>query len=216
MSVFYKPSKSSDRYTAEDVTILIPVYNEDETIFRNVIDSVSRQGSEFIVFGDSCDEPFRHITEENGGKFVHVIKHTGKRGIMSIAIDYVKTPFVMFVDSDTILPDNAEKDMMLYFSENVGGVGSNITIYNNGKGVSSSSEFVERVREVLFKALSRSGSVMVLDGRCVIYKTEIVKPFLTSVEFTDNRILGKKSVLGDDRQITSYILHSGYKAVKDY
>ncbi len=196
--------------------MIIPVYKEDENIFRSVISSVSKQNSEFIVFGDSCEEPYKSITREYGGKFVHMVKHAGKRGIMSVAINYVETPLVMFVDSDTILPEGSESDMLLYFSEKVGGVGSNISIYNNGRGVSQSSEFVERVREVLFRALSKSGSVMVLDGRCVIYRTDVVRPFLTSEEFIENRVFGKKSILGDDRQITSYIIRSGYKAVKDY
>jgi cellulose synthase/poly-beta-1,6-N-acetylglucosamine synthase-like glycosyltransferase len=204
-------------YTVESVTIVVPVYNEKVDTFTKVIESIRSQGTSFIVVGDSSLEPYKTITENNGGKFVRTEKRGGKRGAMSLGIKYVDTKFVMFVDSDTTLPKNAVKKMLGYFKENTGGVGANISITKNSKGVSYSAEFMERAREVILKAMSsQGGSIMVIDGKCAIYRTEIVKPFMLSDEFTDFRVMGRQSIMGDDQQITAHIIKSGYKATKCY
>ncbi|CAC12002.1 membrane bound polysaccharide synthase related protein [Thermoplasma acidophilum] len=208
--------KSGDDFTAKDVTIVMPVYKEDPIVFEESVASASQQGSQVYVLGDDCDEPYKSIAEKHGCAFIRVSPHRGKRGILSYSMKIVKTPLVMFLDSDTVLDHGAVEDMIKYLEEDVGGVGTNISIFRNGHPVSYTSEFVERVREVIFKSMSRKSSVMVLDGRCALYRTNLVMPFLTSREFQDNTVMGKKSVLGDDRQLTSYIIRSGYRAVKDY
>lgn len=216
-SVSFKEEQG--RYSDIDknrVTIGIPVYNENVDTFRDVIKAVKQQGVRFVVLGDSSNEPYRTITEEYGGKFVLSEKRGGKRRALSLLLDHIDTEFVMFVDSDTIVPAGAVESMLSLMGENVGGVGTNIAIRNNKTGVYYSAEFLERAREVVFRAMSHHGNVMVLDGRCALYRTSIVRPLIQSSSFVYNKVLGKKSVMGDDRQITSYITKSGYKALKDY
>ncbi|KAA8923120.1 glycosyltransferase family 2 protein [Thermoplasma sp.] len=218
-SLTYRRSHNDDRrenFTAKDVTIVMPVYREDAAVFEESVIAATQQGSAVYVFGDDCDEPYRSIAEKHGCSFIKVSPHRGKRGIISYSMHIVETPLVMFLDSDTVLDRGAVDDMLKYLEADVGGVGTNISIFRNGHPVSYTSEFVERVREVIFKSMSRKSSVMVLDGRCALYRTDLVRPFLTSKEFQDNMVMGKRSVLGDDRQITSYIIRSGYRAVKDY
>ncbi|EQD49933.1 glycosyltransferase, partial [mine drainage metagenome] len=129
---------------------------------------------------------------------------------------YVDTPYVMFVDSDTLLPADSVADLLSSFTSEVGGVGANLRIVEDGRVLSYAAEFVERSREVILKAMNHNGHVMILDGGAAIYRTELVKPFILSKEFYDYRVLGRKSVAGDDRQLTSYVIKSGYKAIKNY
>ncbi|BAB60125.1 N-acetylglucosaminyltransferase [Thermoplasma volcanium GSS1] len=204
------------RYSTKDVTIVVPVYNEEVGIFAETMKSLRNQGAVVKVFGDSCDGVYKQIAESMGFDFIKIEEHVGKRGVLSRSMQYVDTPLVMFVDSDTVLPQGAVLDMLKYFDDHVGGVGTNITINKSGHPVSYSSEFVERVREVIFKSISKNSSVMVLDGRCAMYRADLVKPLLTSKEFTENIVMGRKSKLGDDRQITSYLIRQGYRTVKDY
>jgi len=218
-SLAYRKShniKNGEKFTPEDVTIVMPVYREDPIIFEEAVIAASKQGSKIFVFGDDCDEPYRSIANKHGCTFIRVSPHRGKRGILSHSMHFVQTPLVMFLDSDTVIDAGAVEDMIKYLDADVGGVGTNISIFRNGHPVSYASEFVERVREVIFKSMSRKSSVMVLDGRCSMYRTDIIRPFLMSREFQDNIVMGKRSVLGDDRQITSYIIRTGYRAVKDY
>lgn len=216
-SVYYRDRSSRKAVVNKnEVTIAIPVYNENVDTFRDVIRAVSQQDVNFVVVGDSSDEPYRTITTEAGGQFFHYAERGGKRKALSRLLDYVNTEYVMFVDSDTVVPPGAVESMLSMMNSRVGGVGTNIAVRNNKTPVSYSAEFLERAREVVFRAMSSHGNVMVLDGRCALYRTSVVKPLIQSDNFVNNKVLGKKSVMGDDRQITSFITKSGYKAVKDY
>lgn len=218
-------SYSSLRYTSktdaslvdlDDVTIVMPVYNEKIEIFTESIESVSRQGCKFIVVGDSSLEPYKTIVEEHGGEFILQAVRQGQKKAIVRAMDHVSTGYVLLMDSDTVLPDSAVSGMMSHFVGNVGGVGANLTIKKTGSPISYASEFVERSREVVFRAMSAHGNVMNLDGACVMYKTDIIKPFILSPDFSDFKFMGKASPLGEDWLMTGHIIKKGYKAVKDY
>ncbi|WP_188680941.1 glycosyltransferase [Thermogymnomonas acidicola] len=216
-SVFYSKNREYSIYGPGDVTVVMPVYNEDVQTFRMAVNSIARQKpARFIVVGDSSDEPYRTIATSAGAEFYLNIPRQGKRKALAYAMRMVKTPLVMFVDSDTIVPDGAIMSMASKVGPNIGGVGANIGIINDGRKVSYSSEFVERMREIIFRALSKNGSTMVLDGRCCLYRTGLISELILSEKFTDPRVLGKRSVMGDDRQMTSYIISKGYRAIKDF
>lgn len=215
-SMKYTSSTDSSIVKLENATIVVPVYNEKEEIFLEAIDSVAKQGCRFVVVGDSSYEPYKSIVESKGGVFIHQPVRQGKKKALVRAMDHVNTEYVVFMDSDTILPDNAVSSMMSHFVENVGGVGANLTIRKTGEPLSYASEFVERTREVIFRAMSAHGNVMNLDGACVMYKSEIISPFILSSEFSGMSVLGNVSSLGDDWQMTGYIIKNGYRAVKDY
>ena len=197
--------------------ILIPVYKEDVETFENVIRAVKYQGVRFIVVGDGIDsnDPYRSITEKYGGKFI-LKDHGGKRKALAEGMKYVDTDYVMFVDSDTVIPTNAMRDMLTNFKNNVAGVSVNIRIKQDNSKVSYASEFLERTREVIFRAMSYHGSIMIADGRCVLYKMDTIKDYITSPAFKDKQILGKTTISGDDIELTSYLIKTGHKVVKDY
>lgn len=200
----------------DDVTIVMPVYNEKVEIFEESVESISRQQCKFIVVGDSSLEPYRTIVENNGGTFIHQAVRQGQKKAIVRGVREVSTKYIMLMDSDTVLPPDAVSSMMSYFVGNVGGVGANLSIKKTGSSLSYASEFVERTREVVFRAMSAHGNVMNLDGACVMYRTDIIKPFILSPEFSDFKFMGKPSPLGEDWLMTGYIIKNGYKAVKDY
>ncbi len=217
-SVFYKDGTKVTIHSPDEVTIVIPVYNEDASVFRNTVKAAASQGSKLVVIGDGMGEPYRSITLEHGGNFIMNPKRGGKRSCMVLAMDSVTTPFVMFVDSDTLVPADGVRKLLTKFEPDVGGVGANLSVAIDGSPVSYSSEFVERSREVVHKAMSVSGSVMILEGPCAVYRTSIVKPFIQSPEFREMKVFGKKGPqgMGDDRQLTSHVIRSNYRAVKNY
>ena len=215
-SINYRQPIGTNSVNPDRVTALIPVYNEDPEIFARVISAVRKQGIKFVVVGDSSFDPYRKITDENGGTFIYLPKHGGKRKAVSEGMREIATDFVLLVDSDTIIPANTVSSMLSKFDPDVGGIGANLSVSRDNNWISYSAEFVERSREVLFRSLSAHGSVMLLDGACVMYRTSLVKPFILSREYTDHRVFGKKSQLGDDRQLTGFIIRSDYKAIKDF
>lgn len=216
---------SSLRYTSktdptlankDEVTIVMPVYNERVEIFEESVESISQQGCKFIVVGDSSLEPYKTIVENHGGTFILQEVRQGQKKAIVRGVKEVSTRYVMLMDSDTVLPPDAISSMMSHFVENVGGVGANLSIKRTGSPISYASEFVERTREVVFRAMSAHGNVMNLDGACVMYRTDLIKPFILSPEFSDFTFMGKPSPLGEDWLMTGYIIKNGYRAVKDY
>ena len=215
-STFYKKGERVDNIDTSEATIVIPVFKENVDVFREVIVSIKLQGAPFIAVGDSSLEPYKSITEENGGKFIYIPERGGKKNALVTGIKEVTSKYVMFVDSDTVIPAGTLKSMLSYFATGIAGVGVNIHIKNDGTGVSYASEFIERLTEMISKSMSRRGNVYVLDGRCAAYRTDIVKPFMLSDDFLNKKLMGKKIMLGDDMLLTSYLIKNKHKMVKDY
>jgi cellulose synthase/poly-beta-1,6-N-acetylglucosamine synthase-like glycosyltransferase len=199
-----------------DVTIIVPVYRTDPRDFQESLASVAQQGCPFVVVGDGCVEPYRGITEELNGRFIALDHHGGKKAALAAGIDTVRTPYVLLVDSDSVLPPRAAQDLAAHFSPGVGGVGANLSVKDTGHPVAYCAEFVERAREVVLRAMSSQGSVLYLDGACAMFKTEVVRPFVRSSDFQQLRVFGQPSSLGDDWQLTDFILREGLTTAKAY
>ncbi|MEM0143587.1 MAG: glycosyltransferase [Candidatus Parvarchaeum sp.] len=211
---FYKKrerTKSSSN-TKDSLTILIPVYNEQESLFKKCIKSVKRQETKFIVIGNGCLSPYKQITEENGGKFVYLPKNIGKKGALATGIKLIKSEYVMFLDSDTILPKKAAEKLIEKFDDKTAGVGAEIRIIKEkNKFVYYPSEMLQRLRQLSFKAMSYFDRVMVVNGQCAVYRTSVIKDFICSKEFLNSEFLGKKLIIGDDIMITKHVNSLGYK-----
>ncbi|BFH72425.1 glycosyltransferase family 2 protein [Sulfurisphaera javensis] len=210
-----KKIEKHSMYTLSDLTAVIPVYKENANLFERVIRALYDIGIEFVVVGDSSLEPYKSITERYGGKFIHLKEHKGKRYALAEGIKYVNSPLVMFLDSDTIVTKDALQKMIKRFTEDVGGVGPNIRIMSEGnKYAYYYSEFFERLSEIVNRAVSYFGSAIILSGQCAVYRTDLVKPYVTSSQFLEPKLLGKRIVISDDRDLTNYVIKSGYKAVR--
>ena len=204
-------------YDLKQVTALIPVYNEDAEIFASCIDAVRGEGVGFVVVGDSSVEPYKSMTELAGGRFVACETRMGKRGALARGMKYVGTEYVLLLDSDTVVPRGGIGKLLSNFSPDVGGVGTSARVRITGENiVSYMAEFFNRIRDTTFKAMSYFNTAMVLSGWCVMYRTEAVRDFMSSEEYTENRVLGMKSLLADDRHITRYVSRSGYRVLIDY
>ncbi|EQD65531.1 glycosyltransferase [mine drainage metagenome] len=215
-SMTYKVRGGNIAGDIKDVTILVPVYNENPKLFEKCISSISKQGCPFIVVGDSSMEPYNSITRHYHGAFIYSKIRGGKRRALSLGMEHVDTKYVMFVDSDTSIPKYAARNMLSKFNDGVGGVGSSISIRLTSNWISYASEFFEKLKEITFRAMAKSGAVMVLDGRCCMYRTDLVSGFMASDEYKNYSLLGIKSGLSDDRHITSHVLNLGYKTAIDY
>ncbi|MEM3320230.1 MAG: glycosyltransferase, partial [Metallosphaera sp.] len=183
-----------------DVTVLIPVYQERADIFENVVSSVSRQGVKFIVVGDGSDEPYRSITTRYGGEFVYLEKRGGKRNALSKGISYVQSKFVLLLDSDTVLPRDGIHNMLTLMTEDVAGVSVNVRNVKTGTTYYM-AELIERLKEATMRAVNRSGYAVLLNGKCSMYRTEVVKDFMRSEEFKNPKFMGRRSIIGDDKQL---------------
>ncbi len=200
----------------KEVTILITVYKENEVTFRDCIARVKAQGCKFIVVGDSSNEPYRSITLSNGGRFIFCRERGGQRKAISIGMRYVHTKYVLIVDSDILIPKHTVKSMLSKFDDDVGGVGATVSIILENNWISYCSEFFQKAKQAVTKAMASSGTVFLISGGCGLFRTDVVKPFLLSEEFSNNRLFGRKNAIAEDQHVTNHIINSGYRAVMDY
>ena len=211
---FYKKKEKtgSSNNRKDSLTIIIPVYNEDKNLFERSIKSVKKQETKFIVIGNGCYSPYKEITERNGGKFVYLQKNLGKKGAIATGIRLIKSEYVMFLDSDTILPKRAVEKILRKFDDKTAGVGAEVRIIKEkNKFIYYPSEMLQRLRQLSFKAMSYFNRVMVINGQCAVYRTNVIRDFVLSNEFLNSKFLGKKMITGDDITITKYVNGLGYK-----
>ncbi len=209
-------SKVPSEVDPRSVTALVPVHAQDLELFRRSLSSLALQGCRIVVVGDGVLAPYRDIAEGHGGTFVALSPRQGKKAALASGISSVSTPYVLFVDSDTVMPEGGVRRMLAHFRPGVGGVGANLTVPHRRGWIAYCSEFVERSREVVLRAMSLHGNVMLLDGACAMYPTALVAPFLRSQEFLNVRVLGRRVPLGDDWLLTGHVIAQGQRAVKAY
>ncbi len=216
-SHLHRDDTTSYGHSVDDVTVVIPVYNQEPGVFRESISSVKANNARFIVVGDRCVSPYKEITEEFGGTFMEGDVMPGKNGAMATGIRNVKTEFTLFLDSDSTLPPGGIQKLVDTFAPDVGGVGAVIKLKGDGGGISYGAEFVERVREVILRSMNHKGSVMLLDGCCSMYRTELVRRFVLSDEFLRGRFLGRPVFhAGDDRKLTGFVIRNRYRAIRNF
>lgn len=203
----------------EDVTVVIPVYNENPEIFNISLKKISRQVNTVIVVSDGTDEPYRSICESNGAQFILKRKREGKRSSLGIGMEQVKTKIVIFMDADAIPEDDAVERILSEYDQETGGVGSNIFMdTSDGRMVSYASEFLERSKETVQRAMSRFGNIMLIDGSFASYRSEVIRDYVQSEKFRNYKIGGQIPYYGggDDTSLTAFVIRSGYKVKKAF
>jgi dolichol-phosphate mannosyltransferase len=116
--------------TKNDITIVIPVLNEEEAI-ENVIDSVKYEGYDniLVVDGNSTDKTYEIAL--NIGVNVIIQKGEGKTGAITTAIEKTKTPYLIIMDGDsTYYPSDIIK-LLKYLKDYDEVIGSRISGRDN-------------------------------------------------------------------------------------
>ncbi|BBG23079.1 hypothetical protein IC006_0363 [Sulfuracidifex tepidarius] len=200
-------AKKLGKYHAKDVTVVIPVYREDESTFLETVKSVAKQGVKFIVVGDGCSFPYKEITKSLGGEFIE-IPHSGKKVAVSRGVREVKTPLIMLLDSDTVIEENGIEELASRFDDETGGITPNVEVMHSPNSiVYFSSRVMDFFRKINARVLQKNGGLMVLNGQCSMYRTDAVSQFINSEEF----LKPKEGFYGDDREITMFLKSRGLK-----
>ncbi len=211
--------KSSGEFDEDEVTAIMPVYSEDpDSVLINLAVLQNQVKTVYLVVDGSSDNYDRASMVPG----VVVIKNgvrMGKRESIANGISRVSTKFTLLIDADAYLQEGSVRKLLANFQENVGGVGANIGIkLEKSNKISYASEFLERSKETLMRAMSLRGSVSLLDGACAMYRTELIKSHILSPEFRGLRINGGIPYEGggDDSELTSIVIRKGYLAIKDF
>lgn len=138
------PELSDDELPA--ITLLIAAYNEHDYIhqkmentraFRYPADKLSIM---WVTDGSDDGTPELLRNEYPDVAVLHLPERKGKIAAMNRAVHFVKTPFIVFSDANTIIgPDSVRKIASLFVDPKVGCVSGEKRIMNEEKEAASSA-----------------------------------------------------------------------------
>lgn len=85
----------------KSITIVIPAYNEEDTI-KETVQAVKKLAyiEKIIVIDDGSTDRTADIAQEAGALVVKLHPNRGKGGAMNAAVDYLETDIIAFIDGD--------------------------------------------------------------------------------------------------------------------
>jgi cellulose synthase/poly-beta-1,6-N-acetylglucosamine synthase-like glycosyltransferase len=152
-----------------DLTVIVPAYNEAETL-ADTVRSLKRQTvspDQILVVDDCSTDATAEVAESLGVAVLRPPENTGsKAGAQSFALDRVDTELVMAVDADTTLaPDAMEKLVAAFADREVVAASGFVlprrvrTIWERGRYVEYmlAFSFFKRIQDTYGKPLIASG-----------------------------------------------------------
>jgi hyaluronan synthase len=210
----YRPSTASpDGLTT---TVIVPVFNEPEAVFRRVLASVRANGpTELIAVVDGGDGRVAAVAQDYCDRVLRIPK-SGKRAAIGagFAAASTETDIVLVLDSDTVWAPDALREMLRPFADpRVGGVTPRQAIFDRDEtAVRRFADWIEDLRyHMTVPAQSVFGQVGCLAGRTIAYRREAFEPAVERL--VRQTVLGVPQHIGDDRVLTNELLKSGWRSV---
>lgn len=208
----YKPWK---RPWSAATSVIIPVVDEPEELFRDVLRRIMAQRpTEIIVVINGRRNPvLEKICADIGVHWVWT-EIPGKRNALKIGLEESSGEIAVLVDSDTIWTDNTLSELIKPFRDpEVGGVTTRQRILEPSRAVLTRwADWLESVRcQYSMPAMSVLGTVGCLPGRTIAFRSSILFDCLD--DFLSEKFLGVFLEVSDDRTLTNYTLKRGYRTV---
>jgi cellulose synthase/poly-beta-1,6-N-acetylglucosamine synthase-like glycosyltransferase len=197
-------------------SVVVPVFNEPEEIFRRALASVSaNQPSELIAVVDGGSPDVAAVAYDYCDRVLRIPK-AGKRAAVAVGLAATdrSTDVVVVVDSDTIWEPGALREMLRPFADpGVGGVTPRQAIFDREVNpVRRFADWLEDLRyHLTVPAQSVFGQVGCLAGRTIAYRREAFEPAVGRL--VEQTVLGVPLHVGDDRVLTNELLRNGWKTV---
>jgi hyaluronan synthase len=210
----YRPSTA--RAAALTTTVIVPVYNEPEAVFRRSLASVVASGpTELIAVVDGGDPEIAAVAAEYCDRVIRVPK-AGKRAAIEAGLRATDpaTDIVIVLDSDTIWAPDALREMLRPFADpRVGGVTPRQAIFDaDANPVRRLANWIEDIRyHLIVPAQSVFSQVGCLAGRTIAYRRVAFEPAVERL--VRQTVLGVPQHVGDDRVLTNELLRNGWRTV---
>ena len=218
----YKPLPRNNSFTPS-VSVVIPAFNEEETIFRNIELWLQQSYPNFevIVVNDGSTDKTLAALQSLKSKYsdeklavISYEKNSGKRFAQKLGFERSKNDIIVIADSDSFPahPESIMEIVQQFQDPEVGGVSGCTDIANPVNWLSKSQKtryFIAFNRYKRCEAVS--GSVICLSG-CfsAIRRTALLQILDT---WYNQTFLGNRTTYGDDRALTTYLLKNNWKTV---
>jgi cellulose synthase/poly-beta-1,6-N-acetylglucosamine synthase-like glycosyltransferase len=160
---------------ADDVTVIIPAFNEAETV-ADTLKSLDRQtaaGFSVIVVDDGSTDNTGEIASAHGATVLRPSSNTGsKAGAQTFALEQIQTRYVITIDADTILAPNAIECLM-------------VSLRRSGAAAACGYVLPQRVRSIW--ELGRCGEYLFALGFYKRIQNAMSRPLISSGCFSGYR-----------------------------
>jgi hyaluronan synthase len=208
----YKPWKR--RYDTT-TSVIIPVVDEPEELFRDVLTRIiKQQPTEILVVINGPENPGLEEICDSLGVWWCWTEIPGKRNALRVGLEASSGDIAVLVDSDTLWTQDTLSELVKPFRDaDVGGVTTRQRILDPGRSVLTRwADWLESVRcQYSMPAMSVLGTVGCLPGRTIAFRSRILADCMH--DFLTEKFLGVFLEVSDDRTLTNYTLKYGYRTV---
>ncbi len=188
------------------VTIIVPAFNEQETVNKSIKCALDQNYPEFevIVVDDGSSDFTPLLIDHPKVKSIHLSRNQGKANAVNKAIKQAIGEYIMLSDSDSHLHPDAIRHMLPHFNDpQVGGVSGQLIVRkrNNIIVIWQNLEYIFSQAIVKMAQNGSGSSITVLPGPICMYKRKL----LLTLGGLSNR------TLVEDFDMTLEVIAAGYK-----
>jgi glycosyltransferase involved in cell wall biosynthesis len=197
-------------------SVIVPVYNEPEAVFRRALASVvANRPGELVAVVDGGDPEVAAVAYDYCDRVLR-IPRSGKRLAIAAGLEATdpSTDVIVVLDSDTVWERGALQEMLRPFADSrVGGVTPRQAIFDVGTNpVRRFADWLEDLRyHLTVPAQSVFGQVGCLAGRTIAYRRSAFEPAVERL--VRQSVFGVPLHVGDDRVLTNELLRTGWRTV---
>ena len=218
-AAFYRnPPQRTD---APPVTLLIPVFNEEEQIERTIRQAMNLEYPvdklQVIVIDDGSTDGTRQAIQRAWALYpefqvIRFEKSRGKRHALAAAVGESVGDYLVFIDSDSFLEPDAIGRLLDHFADpEVAAVTGHCDVENVWANALTKMQAVRYyvAFRVMKAAESIFDSITCLSGPLACYRRERLLEVIDAWE--NQTFFGQPATYGDDRSLTNMLLRRGYK-----
>ena len=206
--------------TASDlsVSVIIPVYHEDQKIFKRSLESWWKNNPyEIIAVIDksdpACIAEFKEFQQGKNNLKLIITSKPGKRAALADGISESKGQILALTDSDTMWDSNFLENALRPFEVDpkIGGVTPRFHPIERRTIWQMMTDIFWDMRNYLDMPAQTAGgrALSCLSGKTALYRREILEPKIKY--FLNEIILGRKKESGEDKCFTRLIQQEGWK-----
>ncbi len=189
-----------------EVTSLVAAYNEIDIIDEKILNSFQldypKEKIHHLWITDGSDDgTYEKLKGIPGIEVIHIPERKGKTAALNRAMTFIKTPYTVFSDANSMLAPIAIKELILGFNnKKVGCVAGEKRVLSKEKDIAvSAGEGIYWNYESIIKKLeSQVGTTVGAAGEIYAIKTELYIP-------------PKENIVLDDFVVSLSIAQNGYK-----
>ena len=173
-------SAPAERELRPGVTVLVPAYNEAETIADTII-SLRNQTvapAEIIVIDDCSSDGTAEVARAHGATVVRPPANTGsKAGAQNYALREVSTEFTMAIDADTTVDADAIEEFMAVMRDSDVAAACGFVVPRHVRSIWERGRYIEYLLAFSFyKPIQDYFSKPLIASGCFsIYRTEVLR-----------------------------------------